>query len=133
MRYWVSRCAVPRYKAATGAQLPSYSCKNRTFTSLTAFNAKDYKRSMQTTLKSARVSGMTARRLPLAEALGSGNVPSVSILTVDQCVAALHLAYANGGDWGAALRAALPPRKLRTVDAPAAKSESVAAASGICD
>lgn len=85
----------------------------------------DYKRSVQTTLNGARASGVCARRLPLAETLGA-SVPSVTILTVDQCVAALHLAHANGGDWGAALRAALPQRKLRAVEAPSAMSGAAA-------
>ena len=74
----------------------------------------DYKRIANATLDRAEAFGVEARRLPIEETLGTNL--NVNILTVNQTCECLFRARLNGGDWGEALSAVLPRRKLEEVE-----------------
>ena len=74
----------------------------------------DYKRIANATLDRAEAFGVTARRLPIEETLGTNL--NVNILTVNQTAECLFRARLNHGDWAAALQDVLPKRKLEEVE-----------------
>ena len=74
----------------------------------------DYKRIANATLDRAEAFGVEARRLPIEETLGTNL--NVNILTVNQTCECLFRARLNGGDWGEALSAVLPRRKMEEVE-----------------
>lgn len=74
----------------------------------------DYKRIANATLDRAAAFGVEARRLPIEETLGTNL--NVNILTVNQTCECLFRARLNGGDWGEALSAVLPRRKMEDVE-----------------
>eukprot|EP00310_Coccolithus_braarudii_P008230 CAMPEP_0183382496 /NCGR_PEP_ID=MMETSP0164_2-20130417/126976_1 /TAXON_ID=221442 /ORGANISM="Coccolithus pelagicus ssp braarudi, Strain PLY182g" /LENGTH=350 /DNA_ID=CAMNT_0025560119 /DNA_START=21 /DNA_END=1074 /DNA_ORIENTATION=- len=79
----------------------------------------DYRRVRNASRREAERCGVACRRLPIRECLGA---VSVEVLTVDQVAITLLEVANNGGDWEAALKAALPPRKLAALGSTASGS-----------
>jgi tRNA (guanine9-N1)-methyltransferase len=86
------------------------------------------------TLGWAAAAGARAARLPVREhsaalGLGFSGASTAPVLSVSDVVAALVSAHASGGDWGAALAAALPAR-FRRAGAPGRRAARRAARAG---